>query len=531
MRAIFVFNIAQRRELQAEEGVFDTASFIAALSSFNAILPSQITLQVTRIADGTSSQPQLHVDTQITGEHSLDRVAANLERITPSEVQAMLSPQMRAQGMRISHVSVRSPEIILIFSPSPPPPQGPTPGQNELVNTDPKSSIVSNVNAGWTLRIKVLRLADAPLLVSFMLTLILPAAWVLWLYRRHLASEQRVQASPLQNLAHPSSELQLRQQGQLSQKKVRSRLEIRRRRAPSARHGTADQGEHSTLAMSSACFSSSVEGLTRNDTISSSATTEDLALATSDGSTLGLGDCVPRSSSPSSEGSTKPASDSPILTYSNRPASPSHAASQLNWPRQELLVEAAHTCSACDPSPTERQDLHYLENYLENEAGSVSSTEDVPTLVTSRSEAVLQRARARARALVNNERQSTHKNAPSLRVVSNQQQWLAAAMGAVHAEEDRAGRPVAVQLDWLTEAVSEMGSFNDSSPEGSPMGTRPSTSSNPKSRAPAMPSPRSGAALSASHHLLEAYVARLEPNGTPPYGMQRADHDREGLGV
>ena len=145
-------------------------------------------------------------------------------------------------------------------------------------------------------------------------------------------------------------------------------------------------------------------------------------------------------------------------------------------------------------------------------------------LIASRSAAVLERARARARAALANDGQQRPALADaSLRVVSQQQDWLAAAMGAVHAEEVRAGKPVNVQLDWLAEAVTQMGSFDESSPESSPMGSRARCS---RKTAGAMPSQRD---VTASQQELETHVARLQPKGSPSNGVEPDDVDREAL--
>lgn len=95
------------------------------------------------------------------------------------------------------------------------------------------------------------------------------------------------------------------------------------------------------------------------------------------------------------------------------------------------------------------------------------------TLVSSRSKEVL--ARARARASVQAEKSDDPRepeptgdaDSPSIPGVAEtrytspsalpvQQQWLAAAMGVVAAQQDAAGQPVEVQLDWLSDAISQI---------------------------------------------------------------------------
>lgn len=51
---------------------------------------------------------------------------------------------------------------------------------------------------------------------------------------------------------------------------------------------------------------------------------------------------------------------------------------------------------------------------------------------------------------------------------SSQQAWLAAAMGAVALEEERAGMPVNVQLDWLSEEILREQARGESSSDGAP---------------------------------------------------------------
>jgi len=97
----------------------------------------------------------------------------------------------------------------------------------------------------------------------------------------------------------------------------------------------------------------------------------------------------------------------------------------------------------------------------EGAATSVAAFEPVlstPDQARARSEAALARARARNRSnVVQMGDLSTSKSSES------QQDWLASALNAVSAEEKRADQPVNVQLDWLSVAILNQSSFDESS--------------------------------------------------------------------
>lgn len=114
-----------------------------------------------------------------------------------------------------------------------------------------------------------------------------------------------------------------------------------------------------------------------------------------------------------------------------------------------------------------------------------------PDQAKARSEAAVARARARARM------EASSGAGPGSRIAADkqaetQQDWLASALGAVAAEEDRAGAPVNVQLDWLSVAILNQTSFSESSNgQPSPPSTRPpSVATTPR---PVIATPRAAA--------------------------------------
>lgn len=124
------------------------------------------------------------------------------------------------------------------------------------------------------------------------------------------------------------------------------------------------------------------------------------------------------------------------------------------------LHQACHDASAEQPSPSW--------------SGMTSTSKGTKAVSTAsiRSEAVLARAAARAKAKAVLEPSSINVEATVPRLskdsatasrtaMPSQQRWLAAAMDAVSAQEEVAGQPVNVQLDWLSLTISRIVSGED----------------------------------------------------------------------
>ena len=139
----------------------------------------------------------------------------------------------------------------------------------------------------------------------------------------------------------------------------------------------------------------------------------------------------------------------------------------------------------------------------------ISANDRLEALTASaRSEAALARARARARTALPKAGQASSSSSPAspgspaaaARSSSpeapgtSQQAWLAAALGAVAVEEERAGAPVSVQMEWLSDAILRQQSSGDGevSPERPepPNPTTPQRHSNPGTPKPRWSTPK-----------------------------------------
>ena len=466
--ASFVFSkMPQTRRLQTTDDTisFDKASFATVLSSFSGVPSERITVSVAQI------DQNIHVEARFVGMQQPQTVVSRLEGMTASETNSLLTPAMQTAGMGITIVSVSKPKIILVYPPSPPPPQPLEPAPVAAMaslEADNESMLVAE---------RLVDLADAPLLASFAATLILPILWVLWLYRRRREWDGVSEEEQLRLAERKAMDSGHSPDGPL--RKARTHFELRKRK--SSRHDARDACDHGEQAVNGPWLSDSPAPLSRAaDTNSSSGTTEDDGLSTSDDSHVlaqlpkedralqsaavivqcPASTCNRAMSSVHQEGSS-------LSTFKG---SQNVQMAGLIWPQREYELEPSDTFNRPQTASCDHQDLVYVENYLAQQAkGPQSSADEQQDNINSasRSEAVLARARARARLKDGTSIQRDTQ--PEIHTVPLQQQWLAAAMGAVNAQEERAGQSVNVQLDWLSVAIAEMGSFeDDDSPKPSP---------------------------------------------------------------
>lgn len=459
--ASFVFSkMPQTRRLQTTDDTisFDKASFATVLSSFSGVPSERITVSVAQ------TDQNIHVEARFVGMQQPQTVVSRLEGMTASERNSLLTPAMQTAGMAITIVSVSKPKTILVYPPSPPPPQPREPAPVAAMaslEADNESMLVVE---------RLVDLADAPLLASFAATLILPIVWVLWLYRRRREWDGVSEEDQLRLAERKATACGHTPDGPL--RKARTHFELRKRKC--SRHDARDACDHGEQAVNGPWLSDSPEPLSRAaDTNSSSGTTEDDGLSTSDDTSHVLAQL------PKEDRALQSAAvivQCPASTCNRAMHSVHQEGSSLStakgsqkvqmagliWPQREYELEPFDTFDRPQTASCDHQDLVYVENYLAQQAkGSQSSADEQQDNLNSasRSEAVLARARARARLKDGTSIQRDTQ--PDIHTVPLQQQWLAAAMGAVNAQEERDGQSVNVQLDWLSVAITEMGSFED----------------------------------------------------------------------
>lgn len=440
--ASFTFSIAERRRiLQASDSMaaslgFDAESFAAALASFSGVSADAVTLDVGEVYSTPSGLSSFQVESKLSGVQQPDSVASSLADMTLSDMQDLLDPAMQA-AIQIVSVGVKT-ETAMIFSPSPSSPDDPAPtpphGPNLGAVDEDDSSALSDIMRAPSVK------EEGVLLASFALTFTLPLVLVFWLYRRRLDLDLDVQDaakawSPTTLKAHLERKPQLPAGTMIteSSRRPRTRLELRRRRVPLRRFGSGDPFDRGALALKGSWFNVTAEamklGTNSSDSSEDPVGTPDSAgcddLFTSDLVAVRLG--VP------SDGGTSPGPPPPTTLPPT--------AFSTGVPT-EVVDTASLWARISDRDPCEEI---LGTDYYHDEKESFEAQPPME-LSASRSEAVLARARARAR-------QRISTGGPS--AVPSQQQWLAAALSAVKAEEELDWPLMTVVDSRATSAVSQ----------------------------------------------------------------------------
>mgnify|MGYP006143628663 CR=1 FL=1 len=459
----------RRRSLLSDDSAtaaIDAAWFAQALANVSHIPVEYISVDVAAPVAVTSGL-QYTVESTLLVALAIEQgnvpdnyqpvdVASRLTNLSVVELQALLHPDMI--GFMVTSVNVEQGRQIL-FSPPSFAPQQPLALQPLTVEQPGPSMDMLQAGAIYG--------SNAGALVgSFVAALVLPATLVAWLYcrRRSKTATATAKHDATGGAGWASTDAKTATDTGVTlfsmpeiKRRRRSHFELRRRtpRSPRTSYPSSDT-ESQWMDVATGAVAPCV--LADKPTVANTSSSN--SPASSEGGKVpccgDLGAASTRAPGPSPQGEVAlhaHGSMGASSSYASSSSPPSEAA--LHAPYGAVGATSTH---ASGSSPQSEAALHAYDV----NSGGPDCLEPVlnPQRATARSEAAIAQARARARARVAMQPDS---DAPSPEDVTSasvglefgtaQQSWLAAALGAVEEEEERQGRPVNVQLDWLTVAV------------------------------------------------------------------------------